>query len=94
MKRRSFLASAALGAAATATVPRAARAALPKMQITTVQVLSPPNPNPLSTQADMVVKIEPRAGITGLGEGGAKDQWWMGCSSPGKRIARRSDPYP
>ena len=57
--------------AATAT---AAFAALPKMKITRVRVLAPPNPNPLFNQSDLVVLVDTDAGLTGIGEGGSKDQ--------------------
>jgi galactonate dehydratase len=50
-----------------------ASAALPKMKITRVRVYSPPNPNPLFNQADLVVTVETDAGITGIGEGGTRD---------------------
>lgn len=43
------------------------------MKITRVRVYSPPNPNPLSNQSDLVVTIETDAGITGVGEGGSRD---------------------
>src|SRR5215472_12013873 len=70
MNRRSFL--TATSVAGLAALPRA-QAAIPKMKITRVRVYSPPNPNPLFNQSDMVVTIETDAGITGIGEGGAKD---------------------
>jgi galactonate dehydratase len=41
--------------------------------ITRVRVWSPPNPNPLPSQSDMVVTVETDAGITGIGEGGLPD---------------------
>ena len=50
-----------------------ARAAVAKMKITRVRVYAPPDPNPLFNQSDMVVTVETDAGITGIGEGGAKD---------------------
>jgi L-alanine-DL-glutamate epimerase-like enolase superfamily enzyme len=50
-----------------------ARAALPKMKITRVRAYTPPNPNPIFNQSDMVVTVETDAGITGIGEGGARD---------------------
>ena len=46
---------------------------MPKMKITRVRAYTPPNPNPLFNQSDMVVTIETDAGITGIGEGGSKD---------------------
>jgi L-alanine-DL-glutamate epimerase-like enolase superfamily enzyme len=72
MKRRSFLTSMAWSAAGAALPPRA-RAALPKMKITRVQVWSPAAPNPLFNQSDLVVKVETDAGIAGIGEGGSRD---------------------
>ena len=69
MNRRSILKS--LLAAPLAT--RAARASVPKMKITRVEVYTPPNPNPLFNQSDHVVTVETDAGITGIGEGGSKE---------------------
>lgn len=43
------------------------------MKITRVRAYTPPNPNPLFNQSDMVVTVETDAGITGIGEGGTKD---------------------
>jgi galactonate dehydratase len=73
MKRRSFLTSLALTSAAGAALAPRARAALPKMKITRVQVWASPSPNPLFNQSDLVVKVETDAGITGIGEGGSRD---------------------
>ena len=73
MKRRSFLTSLALSAAAGTALPPRARAAMPKMKITRVQVWSPATPNPLFNQSDLVVKVETDAGIAGIGEGGSRD---------------------
>src|SRR5215471_13729918 len=70
MNRRSFL--TATSVAGLAALPRA-QAALPKMKITRVRAYAPPKLNPLVNQSDMVVTIETDAGITGIGEGGAKD---------------------
>ncbi len=73
MQRRTFLQSlsATLAAAATSSLP--AFAALPTMKITRVRAYTPPDPNPLFNQSDMVVTIETDAGITGIGEGGSID---------------------
>lgn len=72
MKRRSFFSTLAATTAATlATVPRL-HAATPKMKITRVRVFSPPEPNPLFNQSDLVVLIDTDAGVTGIGEGGSK----------------------
>ncbi len=74
MNRRSFLKSAAsLPAAGVAVTPQRAQAAVPKMKITRVRVYAPPNLNTLFNQSNMVVTVETDAGITGIGEGGAKD---------------------
>jgi L-alanine-DL-glutamate epimerase-like enolase superfamily enzyme len=43
------------------------------MKITRVRVYSPPTPNPLFNQSDIVVTVETDAGITGIGEGGSRD---------------------
>src|ERR1700682_3281944 len=73
MNRRALLKSlAGTSVAGIATVP-AAKAALPKMKITRVRVYSPPNPNPLFNQSDLVITVETDAGIIGIGEGGSKE---------------------
>ena len=55
-------------------MPQVTRAAAaPKMKITRVRAYAPPRPNPLFNQSDMVVTVETDAGITGIGEGGARD---------------------
>ena len=71
MNRRSFLKCSAASAALTA-LP-CLQATLPKMKITRVRIYSPPTPNPLFNQSDMVVTIETDSGITGIGEGGSRD---------------------
>ena len=73
MNRRSFLAAGSGLGLAALPAARTARAAIPKMKITRVRVYAPPNPNPIFNQADLVVTIETDAGITGIGEGGARD---------------------
>ncbi len=72
MNRRAFLRTG-LGAAAAAGAGRLAFASLPKMKITRVRAYEPPNLTPLFNQSDMVVTVETDAGITGIGEGGARD---------------------
>jgi len=72
MKRRSFLKCAGVSVLGLSAMPRV-RAAMPKMKITRVRVYSPPNPNPLFNQSDLVVTVETDAGITGIGEGGSKE---------------------
>ena len=52
---------------------RVSEAALPKAKITKVNIYEPPNPNRLFNQSNMVVTVETDAGITGIGEGGARD---------------------
>jgi galactonate dehydratase len=49
------------------------RAKTAPMKITRVRVYSPPDPNPLFNQSDLVVTIETDAGIVGIGEGGSPD---------------------
>src|SRR5580692_8951857 len=73
MKRRTFLRSLSATAVAAAASTLPLFAALPKMKITRVRAYSPPNPNPLFNQSDMVVTIETDTGIVGVGEGGSKD---------------------
>jgi L-alanine-DL-glutamate epimerase-like enolase superfamily enzyme len=74
MQRRAFFRSLAAASAVSATAaPPVTAAGLPKMKITRVRVWSPPNPNPLFNQSDMVVTVETDAGITGIGEGGTRD---------------------
>src|SRR6266568_2263722 len=71
MNRRIFV-KALAAASITGALPRA-QAAVPKMKITRVRVYTPPNPNPLFNQSDLVVTVETDAGITGIGEGGSRD---------------------
>src|SRR5881394_1258789 len=73
MQRRSFLKSLAAGAGACVARPKISEAALPKAKITKVNIYDPPNPNRLFNQSNMVVTVETDAGITGIGEGGARD---------------------
>lgn len=63
---------AAASAVPFAFTPRV-RAAVPAMKITRVRVYSPPIPNPLFNQSDIVVTVETDAGVTGIGEGGSRD---------------------
>jgi len=72
MNRRRFVQTLA-ATSATAAVAPVARAAVPKMKITRVRVYQPPHPNPLFNQSDHVVTVETDAGVTGIGEGGARD---------------------
>ena len=73
MQRRGFVKSLAAVSAANLVKIPAAQAAIPKMKITRVRVYAPPKPNPLFNQSDLVVTIETDEGVTGIGEGGAKD---------------------
>lgn len=73
MQRRKFLKSLAAGAAAAALRPAISSAALPPMKITKVSIYDVPNPNRLFNQSNMLVTVETDAGITGIGEGGARD---------------------
>src|SRR5437762_5019682 len=74
MNRRKFFGSIGAVAAATAVAElRAAPSSVPKMKITRVRVYSPPNPNPLFNQSDLVVTVDTDAGIMGIGEGGSRD---------------------
>ncbi len=73
MNRRTLLKSVAAASAAGVIRAPQLQAAVPKMKITKVRVYSPPNPNPIFNQSDLVVMIDTDAGITGIGEGGSKD---------------------
>ncbi|NUR54039.1 MAG: mandelate racemase/muconate lactonizing enzyme family protein [Acidobacteria bacterium] len=73
MNRRTFLKAAAAAPALALVRPPRAAAALPKAKITRVRIYRPPDFNPLFNQSNMLVTVETDAGITGIGEGGAKD---------------------
>ncbi len=73
MNRRTFFSSLAAASVAGAVKPSRALAAVSKNKIKRVRVYSPPDPNPLFNQADLVVTIETEGGITGIGEGGSKE---------------------
>ncbi|MGI8671002.1 MAG: mandelate racemase/muconate lactonizing enzyme family protein [Luteitalea sp.] len=73
MNRRAFFAALAAAPVAVALRPRSAAAALPKAKITRVRIHRPPELNQLFNQSNMVVTVETDIGITGIGEGGAKD---------------------
>jgi galactonate dehydratase len=73
MNRRTFLKALAAAQAAALLRPPHADAALPKAKITRVRIYRPPNLNPLFNQSNMVVTVETDIGITGIGDGGAKD---------------------
>jgi L-alanine-DL-glutamate epimerase-like enolase superfamily enzyme len=73
MNRRTFL--RAITAAPVLCLWRFfdAAADLPKAKITRVRIYRPPDLNLLFNQSNMVVTVETDIGITGIGEGGAKD---------------------
>jgi galactonate dehydratase len=73
VNRRTFFNAVAAVPALGLLRPGKAEAALPKATITRVRIYRPPNLNPLFNQSNMVVTVETNIGITGVGEGGAKD---------------------
>jgi galactonate dehydratase len=73
MNRRAFLKTLGAAAGAATLGSSLVHAAVPKMKITRVRLYSPPSPNPLFNQSDLVVTIETDAGIIGVGEGGSKE---------------------
>ena len=73
MDRRAFLAAVAAAPVLGALRPTPVTAALPKAKITRVRIYRPPDLNPLFNQSNMIATVETDIGITGIGEGGAKD---------------------
>jgi L-alanine-DL-glutamate epimerase-like enolase superfamily enzyme len=73
VNRRTFLTALAAAPAIGLLRPDHAAADLPKAKITRVRIYRPPTLNPLFNQSNMVVTVETDAGITGIGDGGAKD---------------------
>ena len=73
MNRRTFFNALAAVPVLGLLRPGTAAAELPKAKITRVRIYRPPNLNPLFNQSNMVVTVETNIGITGIGEGGAKD---------------------
>src|SRR5258705_12293289 len=73
VNRRTFFKGLAAAPAVCLWRPADAAADLPKAKITRVRVYRPPDLNPLFNQSNMLVTVETDIGITGLGEGGAKD---------------------
>ncbi len=73
MDRRTFLTALAAAPALALLRPSRRRRNCPKAKITRVRIYRPPNLNPLFNQSNMVVTVETDIGITGIGEGGAKD---------------------
>jgi galactonate dehydratase len=72
MNRRTFVKALAAASLAGVSGLPLVQAAVPKMKITRVRAYTPPTPNPLFNQSDLVVTIETDAGVTGIGEGGSK----------------------
>src|SRR5215210_6084173 len=73
VNRRTFLSAVAATPALGVLRPSEAAAELPKAKVTRVRIYRPPDLNPLFNQSNMVVTVETSIGITGIGEGGAKD---------------------
>jgi L-alanine-DL-glutamate epimerase-like enolase superfamily enzyme len=73
MDRRTFLKGLAAAHAAAVLRPPDVAADLPKAKVTRVRIYRPPSLNPLFNQSNMVVTVETDIGITGIGEGGARD---------------------
>jgi L-alanine-DL-glutamate epimerase-like enolase superfamily enzyme len=75
LSRRTFLQSIAAVSAGILLSAKAppALAALPAAKITKVRIFSPPNPNPIFNQSNMVVIVEADNGMFGIGEGGSRD---------------------
>jgi L-alanine-DL-glutamate epimerase-like enolase superfamily enzyme len=73
MNRRTFLKALAAVQAAAVLRPPDLAADLPKAKITRVRIYRPPDLNALFNQSNMLVTVETDIGLTGLGEGGAKD---------------------
>jgi L-alanine-DL-glutamate epimerase-like enolase superfamily enzyme len=73
VNRRTFFSAIAAAPALGLVHARTASAELPKARITRVRIYRPPNLNLLFNQSNMVVTVETNIGITGIGEGGAKD---------------------
>ena len=57
-----------------------AQAAPAKLKITKVKVWTPPTPNPLFNQSDLVITVETDGGITGIGEGGGSKDLIAQCA--------------
>ena len=73
MNRRTFFSAVAAAPALSLIRPSVAAAELPKAKVTRVRIYKPPDLNPLFNQSNMVAMVETNIGITGIGEGGAKD---------------------
>jgi L-alanine-DL-glutamate epimerase-like enolase superfamily enzyme len=71
MNRRSFLSTSLVGSALAQATQ--AQAALTKMKITRIRYYLSPNQRPTFNQSFNIVTVETDQGITGIGEGGAKD---------------------
>ncbi len=68
-----FLKAIAAAPAVGMLTPFDAAASLPNAKITRVRIYRPPTLNPLFNQSNMVVTVETDIGLTGIGEGGARD---------------------
>ncbi|MBV8830607.1 MAG: mandelate racemase/muconate lactonizing enzyme family protein [Acidobacteriaceae bacterium] len=88
MNRRNVLRRLVTASALPLATLTRVNAAPSRMKITRVRVYSPPKPNPLFNQSDLVVTVETDAGITGIGEGGSPDTLEQ---SAGRLIGR--DPH-
>ncbi len=73
MTRRKCFSSLAAASVAASICARKVDAALAPIKITRVRIYQPPNLNQLFNQSNMLCTVETDAGITGIGEGGAKD---------------------
>ena len=65
--------SSGASAGGIAAAAEAKRAAAPRMKITRIRCYEPPRMRPSFNQSDRIVVVETDAGISGIGEGGAKD---------------------
>lgn len=76
MKRRTFLKSSILGAAAIAGLPGKTNAASSDMKIKKIRVYNPTDKSGRSgwlNHSAIIVAVETDSGITGIGQGGTKD---------------------
>src|SRR5437870_384521 len=80
MNRRAFVRSVAAVPAAGIAMTQRVGAAPTRMKITKVKVWTPPSPNPLFNQSDLVVTVETDGGVTGIGEGGGSKDLIAQCA--------------
>ena len=71
--RRMFVTAALAATGGIAVAAEAKCAAAPRMKIRRIRFYQPPRMRPTFNQSDRIVVIETDAGISGVGEGGAKD---------------------